>query len=101
MGKAWRGIRRPFRTHLLQGQVYLELAKRMGTPIDEIVFIYELKADQDYREFVVKADYEIVEPIFEKAKQVVDAVIAQTPIACTVNEVGCKSCLQFGENDDA
>jgi hypothetical protein len=101
LGKAWRGIRRPFRTHLLQGQVYLELAKRMGTPIDEIVFIYELKADQDYREFVVKADYEIVEPIFEKAKQVVDAVNAQTPIACTVNEVGCKSCLQFGENDDA
>jgi hypothetical protein len=81
--------------------MYLELAKRMGTPIDEIVFLYELKADQDYREFSIKADYEIVKPIFDKAKQVVDAVIAQTPIACNNNEAGCKSCLQFGENDDA
>jgi hypothetical protein len=97
MTKAWRSIRRPFRTHLLQGQVYLELTKRMGNPVEEIVFLYELKADQDYREFSVKADYEIVEPIFKKAQQVVEAVATNTPIACNITEVGCKSCLQFGE----
>jgi hypothetical protein len=96
--KAWRSIRRPFRSHLLQGQIYLELARRMMSPVNEIVFIYELKSDQDYREFSVKADYEFVEPIFDKAKLVVDAVQAGTPLECTNNgALGCKQCQQFGE----
>jgi hypothetical protein len=99
---AWRGIRRPFRTHLMQGQIYLELLRRMGEPVKEIVFLYELKADQDYKEFVVKADFELVEDKFRKAKEVVTAVENGTPLECT-NKPGftCKSCEQFGENDDA
>jgi hypothetical protein len=100
--KAWRSIRRPFRTHILQGQMYLELAKRIfgeDAP-KEIVFIYELKADQDYREFTIKADYEFVEPIFEKAQLVVDAFKAGTPIECSNNAaLGCKQCNQFGESN--
>jgi hypothetical protein len=99
---AWRGIRRPFRTHLMQGQIYLELLRRMGESVKEIVFLYELKADQDYKEFVVKADFELVEDKFHKAKEVVTAVENNTPLECT-NKPGftCKSCEQFGENDDA
>jgi hypothetical protein len=70
----------------------------MMSPVNEIVFIYELKSDQDYREFSVKADYEFVEPIFDKAKLVVDAVQAGTPLECTNNgALGCKQCQQFGE----
>lgn len=102
--KAWRSIRRPFGTHIRQGQMYLELAKRMfgDDAPKEIVFLYELKADQDYREFTIKADYEFVEPIFEKAKIVVDAVAAGTPIECTNRgPLGCKQCLQFGDGNDA
>jgi hypothetical protein len=97
---AWRGIRRPFRTHLMQGQIYLELMKRMGTPVNEIVYIYELKADQDYKEFVVKADFELVEDIFDKARMVVEAVNNKEPLECSVSPTGCKSCEQFGGNDD-
>jgi len=100
--KAWRSIRRPFRTHILQGQMYLELAKRIfgDDAPKEIVFLYELKADQDYREFTIKADYEFVEPIFEKAQLVVDAFKAGTPIECSNNAaLGCKQCNQFGESD--
>lgn len=92
--KAWKNIRRPFRSHLLQGQMYLELANRMfgeDAP-KEIVFIYELKADQDYREFTVKADYEIVERIFTAAKKVVDAVEADKMPKCNVSPDGCKQC---------
>lgn len=100
--KAWRSIRRPFRTHILQGQMYLELAKRIfgeDAP-KEIVFLYELKADQDYREFTIKADYEFVEPIFEKAQLVVDAFKSDTPIECSNNgALGCKQCNQFGESN--
>jgi hypothetical protein len=97
---AWRGIRRPFRTHLMQGQIYLELAKRTGYNVNEIVYIYELKADQDYKEFVVKADFELVADIFDKARMVVEAVKNEEPLECSVSPTGCKSCEQFGGNDD-
>lgn len=92
--KAWRNIRRPFRGHLLQGQMYLELSRRMfgDEAPKEIVFIYELKADQDFKEFTVKANYEIVERVFNAAQKVVDAVEADKMPKCNVSEDGCKQC---------
>jgi hypothetical protein len=92
--KAWKNIRRPFHSHLLQGQMYLELAKRMygDEAPNEIVFIYELKADQDYKEFTVKANFEIVERVFNAAKKVVDAVEAAKMPECNVSKDGCKQC---------
>ena len=92
--KAWKNTRRPFRSHLLQGQMYLELANRQfgDQAHDEIVFIYELKADQDYKEFTVKADYDIVERIFKAAQKVVDAVEAGVMPECNVDPSGCKQC---------
>ena len=101
--KAWRNIRRPFRSHLLQGQMYLELAKRIygDEAPKEIVFIYELKADQDYKEFTVKADYEIVDRIFFSASKVVKAVNAGTLPECNVDpDKGCKSCNQLVNLED-
>lgn len=100
--KAWRNIRRPFRSHLLQGQMYLELAKRMygDEAPNEIVFLYELKADQDYREFVVKANYEMVEKIFEAAELVVDFAEAGKLPECNINpEIGCKMCIQMEDKN--
>ena len=94
---AWRSIRRPFSTHVMQGQIYLELMRRLGHEVNEIVFLYELKADQDYKEFVIKADFELVESKFLKAKRVCEAVEAGTPLECTNNgSLGCKQCQQFG-----
>lgn len=92
--KAWKNIRRPFHSHLLQGQMYLELAKRMygDEAPNEIVFIYELKADQDYKEFTVKANFEMVERVFNAAKKVVDAVEADKMPECNVSKDGCKQC---------
>lgn len=97
--KAWKNIRRPFRGHLLQGQMYLELAKRMygEEAPKEIVFIYELKADQDYKEFTVKADYDIVERVFYAAQKVIDAVEADVMPKCNVDSSGCKQCDLIGE----
>jgi hypothetical protein len=92
--KAWRNIRIPFRGHLLQGQMYLELSRRMfgDEAPKEIVFLYELKADQDFKEFTVKANYEIVERIFNAAQKVIDAVEADKMPKCNVSEDGCKQC---------
>jgi hypothetical protein len=98
LSKAFKNIKRPFSGHIMQGQMYLELMKRMGHEVEGIIFLYELKADQDYKEFpMVKADFELVEHIFDGAKQVVDAVEANTPLDCTNNPGStCKQCAPYG-----
>jgi hypothetical protein len=103
--KAWSNITRPFRDHILQGQVYLELMNRMGyvgedgEPINEIVFLYELKADQSYKEFSIKRDFEIVRHVFEKAEKVVKAVEAGVAPKCNNNLGGtCPQCSPYKED---
>ena len=92
--KAFNGIRRPFRSHLLQGQMYLELAHRMfgNKAPKEIVFLYENKADQATTEFTVKADYEIVERIFFSAEKLMKAIAESKMPDCNVTPGGCKQC---------
>jgi CRISPR/Cas system-associated exonuclease Cas4 (RecB family) len=94
IAKAFNNIRRPFRSHLLQGQMYLELAHRMygDKAPKEIVFLYENKADQATKEFTVKADYEMVERIFFSAQKLMKAVTEGKMPECNVNSDGCKSC---------
>jgi hypothetical protein len=101
---AWRAIKQPFRSHMLQGQMYLHLSHLMveeglfESAPDEIVFIYELKANQDYKEFCVKYDPEYVTEIFENALDVVWAVENQRPPACNIDPVnGCKRCSTLRE----
>ena len=97
--KAWSNVHRPFSTHIMQGQVYLELMKRMGHEVNEITFLYELKADQSYKEFAVKADFEIVRHVFEKAQFIVDAVDAGVAPDCNNNPGGtCKQCAPYTED---
>jgi len=97
--KAWGNVRKPFGPHVMQGQLYLELMKRMGNDVDEIVFLYELKADQAYKEFSVKADYELVRHVFEGAKFVVDSVNSNTVPDCSNVPGGtCKQCAPYKED---
>jgi len=99
---AWKNIRRPFNSHYKQGQVYLHLAHLMveegilESAPEEIVFLYELKADQSYKEFVVQYNPEHIAPIFETALDVVWAVDNQRPPVCSINPMkGCKRCEPF------
>jgi CRISPR/Cas system-associated exonuclease Cas4 (RecB family) len=95
--KAWNQVRRPFNSHLLQGQMYLELMKRMGNDVKEIVFLYELKADQSYKEFSIKSDYELVRHIFESAEKLKGFIEQKTPPPCSNNAAGqCKHCSPYG-----
>lgn len=98
--KAWKNIRRPFGPHILQGQMYLELMRRMGNDVEEIVFIYELKADQDYKEFPpIKRDFELVRHIFDKAEWVVAMVERDEEPQCSNNPGGtCKQCEPYKED---
>ena len=69
---------------------------------EEIVFIYELKANQDYKEFVVAYDPKISEPYFTAALDVAWAVDNNRPPACSIDSViGCKRCQPYREKKDA
>jgi hypothetical protein len=100
LAKAFNNIKRPFAAHLMQGQMYLELMKRMGHEVEGIIFLYELKMDQGYKEFpMVKADFEIVRHVFEKSEAVVAAVKANAAPACNNNPGGtCKQCDPYKED---
>lgn len=107
LNSAWRDIRRPFPTHVRQGQLYLELARRMFERGDlesapsEIVFIYELKADQSYKEFVVKADPVVVKDMLDMAYDITHAVQSGTAPPCSVNlDGGCKACKTYEEGGE-
>lgn len=103
LSQAWRNIRRPFPTHMRQGLFYIALGHRMvdkgvleSFP-EEIVFLYELKADQSYKEFVVKRDDEVVKDMLDMAYDIAHAVRTETPPPCSVSLDGCKACAPFKE----
>lgn len=99
---AWKEVRRPFPTHIRQGQLYLALANRMAergeleSAPNEIVFLYELKADQSAKEFVVTYDPAVSKDSLDDAYDVVQAVEAGVPPECH-SEDGCKQCRGFDE----
>ena len=99
---AWRNIRRPFPTHVRQGLLYLELAARMkragliATAPSEIVFLYELKMDQAFKEFTLKADPDVVKDMLDTAYDVAAAVRKQKAPPCSnVIKGTCKQCQVF------
>lgn len=103
----WKNIRTPLRSHQLQGQVYLHLCHLMveegllETAPDDIVFIYELKANQEYKEFVVRYNPEYTADIFDKALDVAWAVNNDRPPVCNIDsEKGCKRCAPFKEETE-
>lgn len=90
----WRAIERPLKTHLRQGDIYLWLAEQDGLPFDKISYVYEFKANQQVKEFVIKLDKKRIEPLLDKADQIYAAVRkgAQPP-DCAFG--GCKQCSYF------
>jgi len=102
--EAWKNVRRPFGTHIRQGMLYLELARRMvdagvmdGPAPREMVFLYELKSNQQYKEFVVKANPEIVKDMLDLAYDIAHALrVTDLAPQCTLKISGsCKACAPF------
>ena len=97
---AWNDIRAPFRTHFLQGQVYLHLLHLMAKKglisreaPEEIVFLLEYKANQAAKEFVVRYSPDYLASILES----LDAILAMTeaPECNHSAPKGCKKCRAF------
>lgn len=102
--EAWKHLKTPFTTHIMQAQVYMKLLELMN-PDDhpkEALFLYESKVDQEVKEFVVpKGDFGITE-LFDAAKMIVAAVEAGTPPMCNIGGSNkCGSCRDFDEEATA
>ncbi len=78
----------------------MKLAELLNMEVvpQEAVIIYENKASQEPKEFVIpKSDFSIA-PLFEAAAKIVEAVKNQTPPACNIDGWGnCERC--GGYND--
>ena len=103
--KAFDAIRRPFSDHRRQGQVYLHLAHLMQAQgllerpaPNEIVFIYECKANQAFKEFVVEYDPATVEDVFDLAKDIAWGLDNDRAPGCNLDpQNGCQKCAPYKE----
>lgn len=97
----WKDIKKPFPSHIKQGQLYLALCDRIGLPFDQIIFIYEAKFNQGVKEFPVKYDPEISKAVLRSCSDIVSALDLGGSIpGCPTN--GCKDCEQYGtQNSDS
>lgn len=101
--KAWKALETPFTSHIYQAQIYLKLLELIDNPDarehplpQQILFLYESKATQEYKEFVIpKSDFGITE-IFDACQVIADCVKAKSAPACNVkgSEL-CSSCKGY------
>lgn len=97
--KIWADVKAPFMKHITQVQIYMKLAEllQLEDHPQEAVIIYEAKATQEVKEFVVpKSDFGI-EHIFESAKNIVEAVDKGEPVPCNISFNGCHKCKGYDE----
>jgi hypothetical protein len=100
--KTWKAIKEPFMKHITQVQIYMKLAELLGyedVP-QEAVLIYESKANQEAKEFVVpKSDFGITQ-LFDAAKMINEAVDAGIAPACNIGATGCAKCKGYEDESN-
>ena len=82
----WKYLEKPFMKHINQAQMYMKLCELIGMEVQpqEACLIYELKANQEYKEFIVpKSDFSI-KHLIDAAKMISDAVDNKTPPTCNM-----------------
>jgi CRISPR/Cas system-associated exonuclease Cas4 (RecB family) len=67
MKGVWKSITGPFPSHIRQTMIYLFIARLMGMDVDKVVFIYEFKATQEVKEFVLKYNERLANRLMDKA----------------------------------
>lgn len=106
----WKSLKRPLAPHLRQTGIYAAILNEQEDPryhVDEIVFIYEYKANQDVKEFTVKVNNRHAQHLLDTAKDIKYAIDSNTPVPRpsdrTKDTKGCKECPFFTRcwDDDA
>lgn len=88
----WKDLRRPFSSHVRQGNIYLWLAELCGLPFDRMVFLYEFKPNQQFKEFVVSKSDTVLRPLLEQVTTLEHALDCDVPPPCPYG--GCKQCQE-------
>lgn len=100
--KTWKSIKEPFMKHITQVQIYMKLAELLGyedVP-QEAVLIYESKANQEAKEFVIpKSDFGITQ-LFDAAKMINKAVDSGIAPACNIGATGCAKCKGYEDESN-
>jgi hypothetical protein len=98
----WEATANPFNSHVTQVQIYMKLAELLELEYQpqQAVLIYQSKADQKVKEFIVdKSDFNI-QHIFEAAEEIVRAVELKQVPPCNVGGIkGCKECVGYNESN--
>lgn len=90
LDQIWADIKRPFPSHIRQGNLYCWLAAQLGMPYDHMVFLYECKWNQQVREFTIEPSAGITAPLIRKAAAIAAAVRDRCLPACAAG--GCSEC---------
>ena len=95
--KAWKAINAPFMKHIMQVQIYMKLAELLNYENypQEAVIIYENKANQEAKEFVVKKSDFGISHLFDAAAMIVKALKTNTPPPCNLSIDGCAKCKGY------
>ena len=65
-------------------------------PLKDCIIIYENKADQQVREFVVKPDSRTVTPLIDAAKDIMWAVSRHREVSCNIGGKDlCPQCRRY------
>ena len=88
----WKMIKRPFPQHVRQGMLYCRV-----TGIHEIVFLYEFKANQDFKAFTVRYQPNLIQSRIDSAlsvKRVVASggMVSRPTWAQDEDNATCKTC---------
>jgi hypothetical protein len=98
--KMWKALNAPFMSHIKQAQLYMKIAELSGLEQQpqEALFLYENKANQQAKEFVVpKSDFGIAH-IIEAAQEIATAVDNKTPPTCNIAPTeGCYQCKGYDD----
>jgi hypothetical protein len=108
MDGLWKDIKRPLKPHRNQANLYLAIANELGLPFNKMIFIYENKANQMTKEFVMPFSERAVEPLIDTAKDIKYAVDHDKelprPDWAEKEHKECRDCpfrsLCYGEGDE-
>ena len=92
----WRGITRPFKSHLAQGDIYLWICQHNGLPFDKISFVYESKWNQQVKEFTVDYDEARSVKLVDQARAIKYAVDNKQEPLCRFSGE-CQECAPFDQ----
>ncbi|MGD6750299.1 hypothetical protein [Streptomyces sp. BH105] len=93
----WSSIKVPFPSHIRQGQIYLWLAQRRDLDVDRMTYVYESKFNQDVKQFVVRANADIIAPLIETARDIKERLATSADAPPCVNGDVCKQCKPYQE----